>query len=125
MDDYWIINASNIRPHAYYLDALRKLWFGHPVSDVSHSREFAAVYYGGKKAVAGCLESYARSLLSYGPHEDQHAGEQFYNYCVRLLARQFLIDRTRSAVEPVSYTHLDVYKRQYNKQCGKNSLLST
>ena len=99
MDDYWIINASNIRPPAYYLDALRKPWFGHPVSDVSHSREFAAVYYGGKKAVAGCLESYARSLLSYGPHEDQHAGEQFYNYCVRLLARQFLIDRTRSAVE--------------------------
>lgn len=99
VDDYWIINASNIRPHAYYLDAIRKLWFGHPVSDASHSREFAAVYYGGKETVANCLESYARSLLSYGPHEDQHAGEQFYNYCVRLLTRQFLIDRTKSAEE--------------------------
>jgi len=99
VDDYWIINASNIRPHAYYLDAIRKLWYGHPVSDISHSQEFAAVYYDGNETVAKCLESYASSLLSYGPHEDQHAGEQFYNYCVRLLARQFLIDRTTSAEE--------------------------
>lgn len=95
-DDYWIINSSNIRPHVYYLDAIRKLWFGRSVSDASHSREFAADYFEGRSSVACCLESYARSLLSYGKHADQHAGEQFYNYCVRLLARQFIIDKNHS-----------------------------
>ena len=99
VNDYWIINSSNIRPHAYYLDAIRKLWYGRPVSDASHSAEFAATYYGDNRAVAGCLETYASSLLQYGEHEDQHAGEQFYNYCARLLARQFIIDKTASAEE--------------------------
>ena len=96
VDDYWMINSSNIRPHVYYLDAIRKLWYGKTVSDASHSVEFASDYYGGHIAVASCLENYARSLLSYGTHEDQHAGEEFYNYCVRLLARQFIIDRTQN-----------------------------
>lgn len=97
VDDYWIINSSNVRPHAYYLDAIRKLWYGKSVSDASHSVEFASDYYGGHTAAARCFESYARSLLSYGKHEDQHAGEEFYNYCVRLLARQFIIDKTQNA----------------------------
>ena len=96
VDDYWIINASNIRPHVYYLDAIRKLWSGDTVSDQGHSREFAAEYFGGKMQVGECLERYAASLLSYGKEEDQHAGEQFYNYCVRLLARQFLRDRDQT-----------------------------
>lgn len=99
VDDYWIINSSNIRPHTYYLDAIRKLWYGGQVSDEVHSREFAADYYDGQPAVAGCLAAYARSLLRYGRHEDQKAGEQFYNYQVRLLARQFIIDRNSGAQE--------------------------
>lgn len=97
VDNYWVINSSNIRPHAYYLDAIRKLWYGYKVSDEVHSKEFASQYYGYQPSVANCLESYARSLLQYGEHEDQHAGEQFYNYCVRFLARQFMIDKTASA----------------------------
>lgn len=96
--DYWIINSSNIRPHVYHLDAIRKLWFGQTVSDASHSREFAQDYFGGHPAAALCLENYAGSRLAYGPEEDQHAGEQFYNYCVRLLARQFIMDKTRFCV---------------------------
>lgn len=97
--DYWIINASNIRPHVYYLDAIRKLWYGGQVSDRSHSREFSGEYYQASPAAADCLENYACSLLQYGPFKDQHAGEQFYNYCVRLLARQFIRDRTKPAKE--------------------------
>lgn len=99
VDDYWIINSSNIRPHAYYLDAIRKLWYGYKISDKSHSQEFAAQYYDYQPAVAGCLEHYAQSLLKYGKYEDQHAGEQFYNYSVRLLARQFMIDKASSSQE--------------------------
>ena len=26
-NDFWIINSSNVRPHVYYLDAIRKKWY--------------------------------------------------------------------------------------------------
>lgn len=97
IQDYWIINSSNIRPHAYYLDAIKKLWYGETVSDASQSRQFADTYYHGSDQAAQCLDNYARSLLQYGPFEDQHAGEQFYNYAVRHMARQFIIDRNASS----------------------------
>lgn len=142
VDDYWIINSSNVRPHAYYLDAIRKLWYGESVSDASHSVEFASDYYGGHTAAARCLESYARSLLSYGKHEDQHAGEEFYNYCVRLLARQFITDKTQNAKDLYWLTGdcplwdqaekiLDINQRgeaniaaYYNQCCETSALLS-
>lgn len=97
IDDYWIINSSNIRPHVYYLDAIRKLWFGHRVSDRSHSLEFADQYFYRDSRVADLLNIRAASMLQFGVLEDQHAGEEFYNYCVRFLARQFIIDQTKSA----------------------------
>lgn len=95
--DYWIINSSNVRPHVYYLDAVRKLWFGEAVSDAGHAAAFCDLYYEGNEKAADCLAHYASSLLQYGPHEDQHAGEQFYNYCVRLLSRQFIRNRSETA----------------------------
>ncbi len=91
--DLWVINCSNIRPHAYYLDAIAKKWFGGEVSDETHSREFAATYYDGNESVAKCLESYAKSMTAYGEHEDEHAGEQFYNENVRLLIGQYIRDK--------------------------------
>ena len=102
--EYWIVNSSNIRPHVYYLDAIRKLWYGAAVSDESHSREFAGEYFGSNEEIARCLNSYARSLLSYGNERDQKAGEQFYNYSVRLLARQFILDKNKTAHDMILLT---------------------
>ena len=28
--DFWIINCSNVKPHVYMLDAIRKIWWGKP-----------------------------------------------------------------------------------------------
>lgn len=86
MNDYWIINCSNIRPHAYYLDAIRKKWFGRAVSDASHSVEYVNDYYGGIEKIADCLEHHAEYMLPYGKEEDEHAGDQFYNENVRMIA---------------------------------------
>lgn len=86
MNDYWIINCSNIRPHAYYLDAIRKKWFGETVSDAVHSVEFVNDYYGGESAVADCLAHHADHMLPYGKEADEHAGDQFYNENIRRIA---------------------------------------
>lgn len=140
--DYWIINSSNIRPHVYYLDAVRKLWYGEYVSDSGHANDFSHIYYLGKMQVADCLEHYASALLQYGPYEDQHAGEQFYNYCVRLLARQFIRNRAETAQEllwltgPLSLHKqtehiLDIHKKgssaitAYYERCQKTSVTLT
>lgn len=93
-DDYWIINCSNVRPHAYHLDAIRKKWLGEPLSAAAHTQEFADHYYGGAKGVADCLSGYADAMLSYGENDDEHAGEQFYNENIRLLMNHLMRHRT-------------------------------
>lgn len=87
--DYWIINCSNVRPHVYYLDALRKKWFGSNISDLSHSREFADTYFNGNPLIAEAYQNYHKAMASYGAYEDEHAGEQFYTENVRLLVHSF------------------------------------
>ena len=91
--DFWVINCSNVRPHVYYLDAIRKIWFGEKVSDVSHSRQFADTYYHSNQSIAACYREYPQVMPSYGKEPDEHAGEQLYTENIRLLAHQFLVDR--------------------------------
>ena len=90
---FWVINCSGVRPHVYYLDAIRKKWMGRSVDDAVQSREFARDYFQGEECVAECYRSYPGAMISYGPNEDDHAGEQFYNENIRLLAHQLLVDR--------------------------------
>lgn len=94
--DFWIINCSNVRPHAYYLDAVKKIWQGRKVDDDIQSREFASDYYGGAEAAAECYRAYPDAMIPYGPNEDDHMGEQYYTENIRYLAHQFLVDRSRN-----------------------------
>ena len=91
-NDFWIINCSNVRPHVYALDAVRKKWRGENISDHSHSIEFAENYYSGNPDIAAALEEYPNAVLSYGNETDEHAGEQFYTENVRIMAHQMMID---------------------------------
>ena len=93
--DYWIINCSNVRPHVYFLDAVRKKWFGESVSDDSHSRAFAGAYFSGDDRIAQAYRDYHSAMPAYGPEEDEHAGEQFYTENVRLLIHAFLNGKTQ------------------------------
>ena len=95
-DALWVINCSNVRPHVYYLDAVAKIWNNRAVGDEIQSGEFAGDYFGGYDTVAACFLKYADAMLSYGPHDDEHAGEQFYTENVRLLAHQIIADRTKN-----------------------------
>ncbi len=84
MTDYWLVNCSNVRPHAYFLDAVRKKWMGESVSDETQSVSFAVDYYGGNADVAEIYRDYHTAMLKFGDHEDEHAGEQFYNDPMRV-----------------------------------------
>lgn len=92
--DYWIINCSNVRPHAYYLDAVQKKWFGKNISDESHSREFTNTYYDGNQLTAELYRDYHNAMIAYGGKEDEHAGEQFYTENIRLLVHAFFNKKT-------------------------------
>ena len=96
-DDFWVVNCSNIRPHVYYLDVIRKKWFGHSVSDRSHSKEFAMDYFGGNEEVAGCYLAYPKAMIPYGIHADEHMGEQYYTENIRVLVNQFFVDKDQSS----------------------------
>lgn len=89
-DDFWVINCSNVRPHAYYLDAVRKKWFGREIDDRIQSEEFAADYYGGSVQIADCYRTYHEAMLSFGEHEDEHMGEQYYTENLRIIANRMI-----------------------------------
>lgn len=91
--DYWVINCSNIRPHTYYLDAIRKKWFGENISDETHSRDFVRTYFEGNAQISEAYSNYHNAMLAYGNEEDEHAGEQFYSENIRLLVHSFFNER--------------------------------
>ncbi len=121
--DYWIVNCSNIRPHVYYLDAVRKKWFGERVSDKIHSQAFADTYYGGDTSVAQVYRDYPKAMLAYGSEEDEHAGEQFYTENIRLLIHAFFNEEfngTPGLKWLVGECPLDEQVKRYTDLCRKN-----
>ncbi len=99
---FWVINCSNVRPHVYYLDAVRKKWFGRSIDDETHSREFAGDYFDGNEQVAECYRAYPRAMTAFGDHEDEHAGEQFYTENVRIMAHSMILGK-KEPVQKLSW----------------------
>lgn len=89
-EDFWLINCSNVKPHVYYLDAVRKKWRGRNITDEIHSSEFTRDYYNNNNLVANCLCEYPKAMIAYGENEDEHAGEQFYTENVRIIANKLI-----------------------------------
>ena len=96
VDDFWIINCSNVKMHTYYLDLIARLWNGAKgeVASLvsSHNSSFCKEYYEASVAeVAEKLyELWPKYAVSYGPNEDDHAGEQFSNHGSRILVSAFI-----------------------------------
>ena len=113
-NDFWVINCSNVRPHVYFLDAIRKIWFGQRISDESHSQAFADEYYKAGVEAAKCYQAYSAAMPKYGPEEDQHAGEQFYTENVRIIAHHMMLGN-KKADELVWLTGNVPLRRQVKK----------
>ena len=116
-DDFWIVNSSNVKPHAYYLDLIAKLWCDgvseqaasvgtdcartiiDPVCQTiadNHAMDFATTYYGkpDAQAVAEAYQAYFEAAVPFGEQWDEHAAEQYFNHGPRELVTQFMRDRT-------------------------------
>lgn len=116
--DFWVINCSNVRPHVYYLDAVRKKWYGENISDITHSKEFAWEYYSNNEHIAKCLENYPKAMLSYGKSEDEHLGEQFYTENIRIIVHNFIKDRTKNCPQLYWITGNIPLEEQVKMVCG-------
>lgn len=97
--EYWIINASNVKPHTQLLDFIARIWRQGPADAAAATRDYAAAYYGpaAAPAVAACLDGYAEAAIAYAPQEDAHAGDQFYHHVPRTLIHAFMINRAAPA----------------------------
>lgn len=94
VNDYWIVNCSNIKPHAYTLDFIAALWRDGDADESVHLLDYCARYFGPENAdaAAACFRSFYDNALFYGEREDERAGEQFGNHCARMLISQWMKD---------------------------------
>ncbi len=94
-----MINASNIKPHTYYLDFIAYLWKYGTIDIDQHRFEYSRRYYGKSAApiIADSLRQYAASAISFGKHEDEHIGEQYINHNTRILASGWWSGQERAA----------------------------
>ncbi|WP_029231051.1 glycosyl hydrolase 115 family protein [Butyrivibrio sp. VCB2006] len=120
-DDFWIINCSNVKPHAYILDLIAKIWKV-PVPAVDdgneenedaalsyvqeHLEDYCNRYYGfnvndiDKGKYMGKVQELYRLwpvyCPKYGQNDDDHAGEQFTNHGTRVLTTGFITNFDRN-----------------------------
>ncbi|BDR52600.1 hypothetical protein KIM372_05070 [Bombiscardovia nodaiensis] len=99
----WIINASNIKPHVYLLSLIAALWRDGQIDVDQATHSYIQRYFGSERSeqIASLFEQYWRVAIPYGPHWDDHAGEQFGNYVARTLIHQLLLNgRTADDAAP-------------------------
>lgn len=87
--EYWNINVGSVKPHLFMMALLRRLWTAGDCDPENAARDFAARYYGGAEHGA-LLTRYAECAVSYGPNPDDRAGDQYYHFPLRALARALL-----------------------------------
>lgn len=125
VDDYWIINCSNVKPHTYVLDFLAAMWKDGKTEAADHRHEYVKKYYcqsAENLEIEERIREYAEYALPYGAQEDEHAGEQFANYTTRMLVSQWMkntgnpVDELRWAVKADS---LQQQMNWYERLCKK------
>ena len=108
----WNINVGSVKPHLFLLDIVRRLWTEGRCDAEQAARDFAVAYYGSD-SVAALLLQYGEAAVSYGPHADDKAGDQFYHFSLRALARSLLRGETEGPVSSLIWVAGDVpFRRQ-------------
>jgi len=96
INDFWIINCSNVKPHVFTLGLIARIWRDGQVVPEEYLRDYCTRYFGpASDGVARCFRAYYQAALSYGSNPDDHAGEQFSNYVTRMLVSQYMRDETQ------------------------------
>ncbi len=90
-DEYLLLNCGNIRPHVYALDIVRELWSAGTIDASEHLNRFVRSYYSECHAeLEELYRSYADAALSYGPHADDWAGDEYYHHSARQIIGHWL-----------------------------------
>ncbi|WP_246096209.1 glycosyl hydrolase 115 family protein [Paenibacillus sinopodophylli] len=93
--DYLLVNSGNIRPHVYTLDLIRELWMHGEVKVEDHLQGFVRrMYSAANKEISELYRDYARNTISYGPNEDDRAGDEFYHHPARKIVGHWLQGKT-------------------------------
>lgn len=95
MNDYWVVNCSNVRPHVWELSLIADKWNGVPYECADFNRRFGEAYFGDAGA-ACAFDDYASAAVAFGEHEDEHAGDHFPNFSVRALLSDWMRGRDTS-----------------------------
>ena len=106
-DTLWNINVGSMQPHLYMMDLVSRLWRDGDCDPEAAAAAFARDYYGSG-AVAPLLNGYADHAVRYGPHEDDLAGDQYYHWPLRALARALLRGETDRPVDSMRWAAGDV-----------------
>ena len=131
--DLWVINASNIKPHVYPLSFIANLWKKEALTAGEHRKTYIREYYGADCAedqltcMEQCISRYPDAMLPFGEREDEHAGEQFYNYVVRDFIYGWMRDGASAPVEELFWCtgetafdkQMDWFQSKCNEICDK------
>lgn len=125
--DLWVINASNIKPHVYPLSFIANLWKREALSAEEHRKRYVIEYYGTESnaeqlsGMEACIRDYPKAMLPFGEKEDEHAGEQFYNYVVRDFIHAWMKDGAVNSVQELLWcVHRDTFAGQmewFSEKC--------
>ena len=101
----WIVNCSNIKPHVYPLDFVAAIWNSLETEHEVHLEQYLRKYYGNDalEEMKDCFLRYFEAIVPYGEKEDEHAGEQFYNYVTRVLIHQWMKDGGKAICEELRW----------------------
>lgn len=122
-DDYLILNCSNIKPHVYFLDAVADLWNTGELDIDKFEENYINTYFDKyhhlsqdvKSSIQNCFKQYGESTVSFGIHEDERAGEQFYNYLTRIFLSEWMKGNVEDNVESLQWATGDLdYAEQIN-----------
>lgn len=124
--DYWIVNCSNVKPHVFTLRLIAQIWRDGYANAGAYLRDYCAAYFGPSCVgeAAECFRAYYGAAVAYGPHEDDHAGEQFPNYVARMLVSQYMRDKGQREPDLLWATDADTLRGQvewYARLCEQGA----
>ncbi len=93
----WNINVGSVKPHVFMLDLIRRMWTDGQYDAKQAAEDFSETYFSSP-AAAPLLTDYAECAVQYGPNADDRAGDQYYHFPLRALARALLRGETAKAV---------------------------
>ena len=92
----WNVNVGSFKPHLFFAALVSCMWREGNCDAEELAREYSRTYYGNE-AVAPLFSVYAESAVSYGPHDDDRAGDQFYHFPLRTLANAAIRGEEKAA----------------------------